>query len=80
MYSTPINIALANMHRHNTAMHALLHSSQLDHIILIQEPWFDKIGTAQKDSAREGIDVLGGVTSPGWEGHYLQHQPVAAPK
>ena len=51
-------------------MHALLHSSQLDHIILIQEPWFDKIGTAWKDSAREGVDVLGGIASLGWEGHY----------
>jgi Endonuclease-reverse transcriptase len=34
---------------------------------LLQEPWFDTIGTARKDEARQGVDVLGGVASPGWE-------------
>ena len=50
--------------------HALLHSSPTDHIILVQEPWFNRIGTAHKDTEKEGIDVLGGVASPGWEAHY----------
>jgi hypothetical protein len=70
MIDTPINIASVNMRKRNAVMHALLHSSPTDHIILIQEPWFDKIGTARKDTARDGVDVLGGVASPGWEAHY----------
>jgi hypothetical protein len=38
--------------------------------MLIQEPWYDTIGTARKDSARQGVDVLGGVASPAWDIHY----------
>jgi hypothetical protein len=70
MLDTPINIASVNMRRRNAMMHALLHSSPGDHIILVQEPWFNKIGTARKDTAKDGVDVLGGVASPGWEAHY----------
>jgi Reverse transcriptase (RNA-dependent DNA polymerase)/Endonuclease-reverse transcriptase len=70
MVDTPINIASVNMRRRNAMTHALLHSSPVDHIILIQEPWFDRIGTARKDTAKDGVDILGGVASPGWEAHY----------
>ena len=55
------------MHRRNAVTHALLNSDTLTSIYLIQEPWFDTIGTARQDTARQGVDILGGVASPGWE-------------
>jgi ribonuclease HI len=55
------------MRRRNAATHALLNSDEYTNLFLIQEPWFDTIGTARLDSARQGVDVLGGVSSPGWE-------------
>ena len=70
MLDTPVNIASVNMRRCNVVTHALLNTSSVDQVILIQEPWYDKIGTARKDDARDGVDVLGGVSSPGWEIHY----------
>ena len=63
----PIAIASVNMHWRNAVTHALLNSDTGTNLFLIQEPWFDTIGTARKDTARQGIDVLGGVASPGWE-------------
>ena len=70
MLDTPVNIASVNMCRRNAVTHALLHSSPVDQVILIQEPWFNRIGTTRKDDEKEGVDVLGGVNSPGWEIHY----------
>lgn len=70
MFNTPINIASVNMRRRNAVTHALLHSSPVDQVILIQEPWYSQIGTTRKDDARDGAAVLGGVNSPGWELHY----------
>jgi len=55
------------MCRRNAATHMLLSSDEHTNIFLIQEPWFDTIGTARLDSACQGIDLLGGVTSPSWE-------------
>jgi hypothetical protein len=63
----PIPIASVNMRRRNAVTHALLNSAKDTQLLLLQEPWFDTIGTARKDTARQGIDVLGGVASPGWE-------------
>jgi len=70
MLDTPINIASVNMHRRNAITHALLYTSPVDQVILIQEPWYDRIGTTRKDNARDGAPVYGGVSSPGWELHY----------
>ena len=70
MLDTPINIASVNMHGRNAATHALLHSSPTDQVILIQEPWYDQIGTKRKDDVRDGVAILGGANSPGWEIHY----------
>src|SRR5712671_1898760 len=70
MSDTPINIASVNMHRRNAVTHALLHFSPVDQVILIQEPWYDRIGTTRNDTTRDGAAVLGGVNSPGWEIHY----------
>jgi hypothetical protein len=62
-----IYIALVNMCKCNVATHALLNSNKNSHLILIQEPWYDRIGTAQKDNTWQGIDVLGGAACPKWE-------------
>ena len=63
----PLFIASVNMRKRNAVTHALLNSDNNTHLFLIQEPWFDKIGTARQDNARQGIDILGGVASPAWE-------------
>ena len=55
------------MHKRNAVTHALLNSTQDTHLLLIQEPWFDTIGTARKDTSQQGVDVLGGVASSTWE-------------
>jgi hypothetical protein len=62
-----LHIASVNMRKRNAVTHALLNSNENAQLLLIQEPWFDKIGTARKDNARQGVDVLGGVASPAWE-------------
>lgn len=62
-----MNIALVNMRKRNAVTHAMLNSDKNTHLLLIQEPWFEKIGTARQDNARQGVDVLGGVASPAWE-------------
>ena len=38
--------------------------------MLVQEPWYNKIGIARKDNTQQGVDILGGVASPAWEIHY----------
>ena len=60
-------IASVNMRKRNAVTHALLNSNKNAHILFIQEPWYDRIGTARKDSAHQGVDVLGGVANPTWE-------------
>jgi hypothetical protein len=62
-----IEIASVNMWKCNTVTHALLNSAGKTNILLLQEPWYDKIGTARKDSAQEGVDALEGVAFPVWE-------------
>ena len=62
-----IVIASVNMHKRNTVTHALLNSDNNTNIFLLQEPWFDTIGTACKDTACQGVDMLGGIASHNWE-------------
>jgi hypothetical protein len=63
----PIHIVSMNMCKHNAATYALLNSITNTDLILLQGPWFNKIGTARQDDAREGIDVLGGAAAPAWD-------------
>jgi Endonuclease-reverse transcriptase len=63
----PIIFSSVNMHKRNAVTHALLNSDAHTNLFLLQEPWFDTISTARNDNARQGIDILGGVASPGWE-------------
>ena len=76
----PIHIVSANMRKRNEASHALLNITNKAHLILIQEPWFNRIGTARKDDAREGIDVLGGVAAPAWNIVYPSFDKDKKPK
>jgi Endonuclease-reverse transcriptase len=62
-----LEIASVNMRKRNAATHALLNSENNTQLILVQEPWFDTIGMARKDSTHQGVDILGGVASPVWE-------------
>ena len=62
-----ISIASVNMRKRNAVTHALLNSEKNTHLLFIQEPWFDKIGTARSDNARQGVDIRGGAASPEWE-------------
>ena len=67
MAHPPIFIKSVNMRRRNAVTHALLNDNTSTSIYLLQELWFDTIGTARQDSAKEGVDILGGVASLGWE-------------
>ena len=75
-----MHIASVNMRKRNAVTHALLNTNENAHIILIQEPWYNKIGTARKDNAKQGADVLGGVASPAWEPLYPGAPEGKAPK
>ena len=60
------NILSVNMWRQNVTMHTLLEENEEDDILCVQEPWFGKIGTARKDTAKDGVDVLGGASHHNW--------------
>ena len=64
---SPIHIASVNMRKRNAVTHALLNSDNDTNLFLLQEPWFNKIGTARQDDARQGVDIQGGVAAPDWE-------------
>ncbi len=58
------------MRRCNVAMHSLLETNETNDILCVQEPWFEKIGTACNDKAKEGGDVLGGASHHNWKLFY----------
>jgi hypothetical protein len=60
-------IASVNMRRNNNLIHSLLSTNENAHLILIQEPWFNRIGTVRRDDTYQGEEVLGGVACPAWE-------------
>jgi len=81
MSNTPTYIiSSVNMRKCNAVTHAMLNHASHAHLLLIQEPWYDWIGTARQDNAREGIDVLGGVASPVWNIHYPSTNKGQRPK
>lgn len=63
-------ILAVNMRRQNFAMHVLLATNNMDDILCVQEPWFDRIGVARDDAWHDGVDVLGGAAHPNWDIHY----------
>ena len=76
----PIRIVSVNMRKCNVVTHALLNSIKNTNIILIQEPWFNRIGTARDDNAHEGMDILGGAAAPAWDIIYPGHTKDKPPK
>ena len=60
-------IGSVNMRRMNASMHALLETNKEDDILLVQEPWFGRIGARRCDNEPEGREVLGGAAHPNWE-------------
>lgn len=56
-----IEIMSMNMARRNAAMHTLLNMDTPYSLILVQEPWFSRIGTARSDGNPDGESILGGV-------------------
>jgi hypothetical protein len=55
-----------NMRRHNAAMHALLNNNEGEDILMVQEPWFNPVGTVRCDTMYQGKDVMGGAAHPTW--------------
>jgi hypothetical protein len=62
-----IHILFVNMHHRNVATHSLLNTNSKVDIIMVQEPWFDRISTTRLDTNPEGVDNLGGVANPKWD-------------
>jgi Endonuclease-reverse transcriptase len=55
------------MRRCNVASHTLLNTNPNVDIILVQELWFDKIGTTHSDVDPNGVDILSGAANPKWD-------------
>ena len=62
-----VKLLFVNMQCHNVATHTLLNTNKDANIILIQEPWFDKIGINHSDLDPNGEETFGGVANPGWD-------------
>jgi hypothetical protein len=62
-----INILFVNMCHRNAVTHSLLNTNKDADIIMVQEPWYDKIGSTHSDSDPEGVDKLGRVANPKWD-------------
>ena len=75
-----IEIMSMNMARRNAAMHTLLNMDTQYSLILVQEPWFSRIGTARSDGNPDGESILGGVAPPGWEAFHPVLQKGATAK
>jgi endonuclease/exonuclease/phosphatase family metal-dependent hydrolase len=54
------------MRQSNALMHALLASNPPADIILVQEPWYDHIGTHHSDTNPFSMEALGSIASPQW--------------
>jgi hypothetical protein len=52
------------------ATHSLLNTNSKVDIIMVQEPWYDRIGTTHSDTNPEGVDSLGRVANPKWDSLY----------
>ena len=68
-----VKILWVNTRRSNPRLHAILNSNKHADLILVQEPWFDKIGTVRSDFDPEGTDTLGTVANPLWDILYPKH-------
>jgi hypothetical protein len=67
-----VKLLFVNMRRRNAVSHTLFNTNPNANIILIQELWFDKIGSFCSDIDPNGADILGGVANPKWDCLYLK--------
>ena len=70
-----VKLLWVNMRRSNARLHAILNSNKHADIILVQEPWFNKIGTTRSDYEPEGTDTFGTVSNPLWDIIYPKYNP-----
>src|SRR6202789_405433 len=73
MYS--VKILWVNARRSNPRLHAILNSNKHADIILVQEPWFNRIGTVRTEFDPEGTDTFGTVANPLWDVLYPKYNP-----
>jgi hypothetical protein len=64
---TSVNILFVNMGCRNAATHTLLNTNNKADIIMVQEPWYDRISMQCSDTDPEGVDLLGRVANPKWD-------------
>jgi hypothetical protein len=62
-----VHILFVNMCCRNAATHSLLNTNNKADIIMVQEPWYNKIGTTCSDTDPEGVNILGSVANPKWD-------------
>lgn len=63
----PLKILQLNVARSNLRMHAVLNTLTDFDILLLQEPWFGRIGVSRSSSDPQGLDVKGTIANPAWE-------------
>jgi hypothetical protein len=63
-----IVVASLNANRQNPVISTVLSMTTAD-ILMIQEPWWGKIGVRRSDSDPEGVPVKGHVAHPNWDCH-----------
>jgi len=59
-----VKILWVNAHHSNARLYAILNSNKEADLILVQELWFNKIGTVRSDFEPDGTDTFGMVANP----------------
>ena len=70
-----VRLLWVNARRSNPRLHAILNSNKHTDLILVQEPWFNKIGTMCSDFEPEGTDTFSTVSNPLWDIIYPKYNP-----
>jgi len=63
----PLNVLQLNVARSNVRMHAILNTLTDFDVLLLQEPWYGRIGVARSSTDAQGQDIKGTVANPAWE-------------
>lgn len=67
MILRPLNVLQLNVARSNVRMHAILNTLTDFDILLLQEPWYGRIGVARSSTDAQGLDIKGTVANPAWD-------------
>ena len=70
-----VKLLWVNVRCSNARLHAILNSNKHANIILVQEPWFNKIGTTCSDFEPEGTNTFGTDSNPLWDIIYPKYNP-----